>query len=89
MKDSTKKIYLIVVGVLVCVAVIGFLVHSASSDRRGGTGECNDNYSGACVPNVKYDIDCKDVGSSVTVVKKDVYHFDADGDGQGCESYGR
>lgn len=89
MKDSTKRLYLIIIGIVACAVVIGFIVHSASNDRRGGTGECNDNYSGACVPNVKNDIDCKAVGSTVTVVKKDVYHFDADGDGQGCESYGR
>jgi hypothetical protein len=88
MKDSTKKTYLIVIGVIVCIAVIGFVIHSSTNDRRGGSSECNDNYSGACVPNVKNDIDCRAVGHSVTVVRKDVYHFDADGDGLGCESYG-
>jgi hypothetical protein len=89
MKDTTKKTYLIVLGVIACIVVIGFVIHSSTNDRRGGSGECNDNYSGACVPNVKNDIDCSAVGHSVTVVRKDVYHFDADNDGQGCESYGK
>jgi hypothetical protein len=89
MKSSSKQTYWIIGGVIACILVIGFIIHSSANDRRGGIGECNDNYSGACVPNVKNDIDCKAVGSSVTVAKKDVYHFDADHDGQGCESYDR
>jgi hypothetical protein len=86
--NKQEKIWL-VIGLVVCIAIAGFFIVSSGNDRRGGSGECNDNYSGACVPNVKNDIDCKAVGSSVTVVKKDVYHFDADNDGQGCESYDR
>lgn len=80
---------LLIIGAVLVIFIAGFFIVSRSNDRRGGTGECNDNYSGACVPNVKNDIDCKAVGSNVTVVKKDVYHFDADNDGEGCESYGR
>jgi len=84
--NKQEKLWLII-GAVVVIIIAGFFIVSRNNDRRGGTGECNDNYSGACVPNVKSDIDCKAVGSSVTVVKKDVYHFDADNDGQGCESY--
>jgi hypothetical protein len=36
---------------------------------------------------VSYDLDCPDIGHSVVVVGVDVYRFDADGDGVGCESY--
>lgn len=89
MKKVNIKTYWIIIGLIAGVAIIGFLIHSATNDRRGGEGECNDNYSGSCVPNLKNDIDCKAVGSVVNVVKKDVYHLDADKDGQGCESYGR
>lgn len=86
--SKQEKIWLLV-GAVVVIAIAGFFIISSSNDRRGGSGSCNDNYSGACVPNVKNDIDCKSVGSGVTVVKKDVYHFDADNDGYGCESYDR
>ena len=47
---------------------------------------CDPNYSG-CVPNVSYDLDCPDIGYSVTVYGSDPHGFDADGDGYGCESY--
>lgn len=52
-------------------------------DQGGG---CNPNYSG-CVPNVSYDLDCKDIGYSVQVIGYDQYGLDRDGDGVGCESY--
>lgn len=47
---------------------------------------CNPNYSG-CVPNVAYDLDCPDIGYSVTVIGYDQYRLDGDDDGYGCESY--
>lgn len=47
---------------------------------------CDSNYSG-CVPIVSYDLDCSDVGYSVTVLGYDTHGFDRDGDGYGCESY--
>jgi hypothetical protein len=53
-----------------------------SASRR-----CDRNYSGYCVPVVSYDLDCRDIGHSVTVVGIDHHRFDADGDGLGCESY--
>lgn len=49
--------------------------------------QCDPNYSGACVPIVSYDLDCADIGSSVSVIGSDPHGFDADFDGYGCESY--
>jgi micrococcal nuclease len=50
-------------------------------------GDCNPNYS-PCVPNVSYDIDCKDVGFRVQVIGSDPYNLDNDDpDLIGCESY--
>jgi|GEM_PF-2747968 len=51
------------------------------------SASCDPNYIGGCVPNVSYDLDCKDIGFSVTVVGTDRHRFDGDGDGAGCESY--
>jgi micrococcal nuclease len=48
--------------------------------------DCDPNYSGGCVPNVSYDLDCGDISFSVTVVGTDRHRFDRDGDGYGCES---
>ncbi len=48
---------------------------------------CDPNYN-PCVPNVSYDLDCGDIGFSVTVIGDDVHGFDGnDNDGLGCESY--
>lgn len=49
--------------------------------------DCDPNYSGGCVPNVGYDLDCPDIGFSVSVIGYDRHRFDRDGDGYGCESY--
>lgn len=46
---------------------------------------CDPNYSGTCVPQVSYDLNCDDIAGSVTVVGSDPHGFDADGDGSGCE----
>jgi hypothetical protein len=47
---------------------------------------CNPNYSGACIPNVSYDLDCGDVSATnFHVVGYDQYGFDGDGDGIACE----
>ncbi len=48
--------------------------------------DCDSNYS-PCVPNVSYDLDCGDIGFTVTVIGTDRHRFDRDGDGYGCESY--
>jgi len=48
---------------------------------------CDPNYT-PCVPNVSYDLDCPDIGFSVTVIGYDHHGFDGnDNDGYGCESY--
>lgn len=60
------------------IIAVGTYVEPASS--------CDANYSG-CVPIVSYDLDCKDIGYSVTVLAYDKHRFDADNDGYGCESY--
>ena len=50
-------------------------------------GDCDPNYT-PCVPLVSYDLDCRDIGFSVTVVGSDPHGFDGDdNDGFGCESY--
>ena len=54
---------------------------------RQPASNCDPNYSGACVPIVGWDLDCGDIGESVTVEGTDIHRFDADGDGSGCESY--
>lgn len=48
---------------------------------------CDPNYT-PCVPNVTYDLDCKDIGFMVHVIGTDRHRFDGkDNDGLGCESY--
>ena len=47
---------------------------------------CDPNYT-PCVPLVNYDLDCADIGHSVTVIGGDPHGFDGDGDGYGCESW--
>lgn len=55
-------------------------------------GDCDPNYSGACVP-IASDVDCQGgsgngpayVAGPVTVVGKDIYDLDRDGNGTGCE----
>lgn len=57
------------------------------SKKPKPASNCDPNYAGACVPIVSWDLDCADIGESVTVLGSDVHRFDADGDGAGCESY--
>jgi endonuclease YncB( thermonuclease family) len=54
--------------------------------EQPATGGCDPNYT-PCVPQVAYDLDCGDIGFSVTVIGYDVHGFDREGDGLGCESY--
>lgn len=49
-----------------------------------GSG-CDPNYTGTCVPQVSYDLNCDDIGGSVEVVGSDPHGFDGDNDGYGCE----
>jgi len=60
------------------VTLVGIYVEPVAS--------CDSNYSG-CVPISSYDLDCSDIGTSVTVLGYDSHGFDRDGDGYGCESY--
>ncbi|HET8815083.1 MAG TPA: hypothetical protein VFM51_09030 [Solirubrobacterales bacterium] len=55
-------------------------------------GECDPNYSGACLDPYASDYDCAggsgdgpEYTGSVTVVGEDHYGLDADSDGIGCE----
>jgi len=45
---------------------------------------CDPNYSG-CVPPYPPDVDCAEVGETVSVYGADPHGLDADGDGSGCE----
>jgi hypothetical protein len=45
---------------------------------------CDENYSG-CVPPYPPDVDCAEVGETVTVYGSDPHGLDADGDLEGCE----
>lgn len=49
-----------------------------------GSGACDPNYS-PCVPSYPPDVDCAEVGGSVSVYGTDPHGLDADGDGVGCE----
>ena len=69
--------------------VIGFLIGVAMMFGPQITlfrHNCSPDYS-PCVPVRSYDIDCSDLGYSVTVKGNDVYRLDSDDDGSGCESY--
>jgi hypothetical protein len=79
---------------LVSLAIVGALIaagigvsYSGQSDPASPPSKnCDPNYTGACVPNVDYDLNCADIGyQTVTVVGSDTNGFDADGDGIGCE----
>ena len=63
-----------------------------STTTAAGSGTCDPNYSGACVP-IARDVDCAGgsgdgpayVRGPVKVVGTDIYRLDADNDGIGCE----
>lgn len=49
---------------------------------------CDRNYTGYCVPDVSYDLNCADIGYNTVYVVSGGYDkngFDGDGDGIGCE----
>lgn len=57
-------------------------------------GECDPNYSGACLDPYAYDYDCEggsgdgpEYTGTVAVVGEDHYGLDSDSDGTGCEPY--
>jgi hypothetical protein len=60
-----------------------------STTVKPAPSNCDPNYSGFCVPNVSYDLNCPDIGHVVYVIGYDRHGFDGnDNDGIGCESYG-
>jgi hypothetical protein len=61
-------------------------IQSEIEDGQSDNADCLPNYSG-CVIDAGYDLDCSDIGHSVSVLGPDIYNLDADGDGIGCESY--
>ncbi len=66
------------------VTAIGTYVYVPPAPEPSSS--CDPNYS-PCVPNVSYDLDCPDIGFSVSVIGSDPHGFDRDNDGYGCESY--
>ena len=51
-----------------------------------GSGACDPNYTGACVPELAADLDCRDIGvHGFQVVGADPHRFDGNGDGIACE----
>jgi len=60
----------------------------APSPSPAPGGNCDPNYSGACVPVYPPDVNCADIGRSVRIIGSDPHKLDRDGDGYGCESYG-
>lgn len=77
---TTKPAIAAAVGILV-TAWAGYGVWRAIAVEPAQT--CSAHYS-VCVPEKK-DVDCSDLTYSVTVVDKDVYGLDRDGDGKACE----
>jgi resuscitation-promoting factor RpfB len=51
---------------------------------KSTSSNCDPNYT-PCVPNVSYDLDCGDIGFTVSVIGNDPHRFDRDNDGYGCE----
>ncbi len=54
------------------------------AEEEESSSGCDPNYSG-CVPVYPPDVDCAEVGETVTVIGSDPHGLDADGDLQGCE----
>ncbi len=101
MKYLMKTLDLRAVAVgLVAVALLGAGCSSAAETGGEGrppggqrvAGECDPNYSGACLDPNAYDYDCEggsgdgpSYTGAVTVVGEDRHGLDADGDRRGCE----
>ena len=58
----------------------------APAPRPAPGGNCDPNYSGACVPLSSSDLDCADIPAAVRVVGRDPHRLDGDGDGRACEA---
>jgi micrococcal nuclease len=65
----------------------GLVAASASPKTQARGGNCEPSYPGVCIPPAPPDLDCPDISyRRFTVLAPDPHHFDADGDGIGCES---
>lgn len=63
------------------------LAGSGGGDDDSGSAGCSPEYTGACVPDDGYDVDCSDLAESdFSSVGSDPDGLDADGDGVACES---
>jgi hypothetical protein len=57
-----------------------------SATATASAGACDPAYPDVCIPPPPPDLDCKDVGyRGFRVLPPDPQHFDADGNGLGCE----
>jgi hypothetical protein len=78
--------------VIIAIIIGGVAYHQHSKNQQAlhqatsTSSKCSPDYT-PCIPNVDYDLDCKDIQQRVRVIGTDVYHLDADHDGIGCESY--
>lgn len=54
--------------------------------NSNGQNICDPNYSGACIPVTKEDLDCSDIGVPVNVIGVDIHRLDKDGDKKACLS---
>jgi uncharacterized protein YabE (DUF348 family) len=68
------------------VTIVPVTERTAIGTKQPLAPKCDSNYSG-CVPIVSYDLDCADIGYTVSVLGNDKHRLDGDRDGYGCESY--
>jgi hypothetical protein len=76
-----------------CATYAAERAQQAAEDAPAAGGDCDPNYSGACLKPDSPDYDCEggsgngpDYTGPVQVVGADPYDLDANGDGYGCES---
>jgi hypothetical protein len=93
-RQGPRELCFATVGKLAALT-IGFamgITFAATANAGSDSSSCDPNYSGACVP-IARDVDCAGgsgngpayVSGPVTVVGKDIYGLDRDGNGIGCE----
>lgn len=89
---------LLAVAAFVTIGAAGLAGNAAPTENvalvvyKQNTGNCDPNYSGACVP-IASDVDCAGgsgngpayVSGPVHVIGNDIYDLDRDGDGVGCQ----
>ncbi len=75
--------------VLALVAgILGGVATLSSSSHGAAAQSCDPNYL-PCIPPPPPDLDCGDLRIGVRVIGDDPHGLDRDGDGVGCESYGK